>query len=218
MRLLLIRHGQTPANVDGILDTAAPGPGLTPLGEEQAAALPTRLAGDGIERIAVSNLVRTHLTAAPLAASLSIQPVEFDGLREIEAGDLEGKRDKTSIQLYLATCAAWVHGDRADRMPGGPDGNEFFERYDAAIASIVGWNVETAAVVSHGAAIRVWAGASARNVPADVATGRPLENTGIVELDGNPEDGWELVDWEGAPVGGAELIDRTAQDPTGERF
>ena len=29
MRLLLIRHGQTPANVRGELDTAAPGPGLT---------------------------------------------------------------------------------------------------------------------------------------------------------------------------------------------
>ena len=29
MRILFVRHGQTPANVRGLLDTAAPGPGLT---------------------------------------------------------------------------------------------------------------------------------------------------------------------------------------------
>ena len=32
MHLLLIRHGQSAANVAGILETRAPGPGLTALG------------------------------------------------------------------------------------------------------------------------------------------------------------------------------------------
>ena len=41
MRLLLIRHGQTPSNLKHLLDTEAPGPTLTPLGQEQA---PARLA------------------------------------------------------------------------------------------------------------------------------------------------------------------------------
>ncbi|KTR37372.1 histidine phosphatase, partial [Curtobacterium oceanosedimentum] len=40
MRLLLIRHGQTPANVSGVLDAEVPGPGLTELGQQQADALP----------------------------------------------------------------------------------------------------------------------------------------------------------------------------------
>ena len=44
MRILFIRHGQTPANVAGILATDHPGPGLTELGEQQAAALPNALA------------------------------------------------------------------------------------------------------------------------------------------------------------------------------
>ncbi|MFI5427738.1 histidine phosphatase family protein [Aeromicrobium sp. UC242_57] len=39
MRLILIRHGQTPANVDGVLESTVPGPGLTELGLEQAAEL-----------------------------------------------------------------------------------------------------------------------------------------------------------------------------------
>jgi probable phosphoglycerate mutase len=218
MRLLLVRHGQTPANVHGILETAAPGPGLTELGQEQADALPGRLADRHIEGIWVSNLIRTSLTAAPLAAALDLVPTELDGLREIEAGDLEGKRDKTSVQLYLATCAAWIRGDRDASMPGAPDGTAFFARYDDAIARVAASGAEVAAVFSHGAAIRIWAGTSARNVPTDFATRRPLENTGVVELEGTPEDGWMLVDWEGEPLGGDGLIDRTAQDPTGERF
>lgn len=32
MRLLLIRHGETPTNVGYLLDTAVPGPGLTEIG------------------------------------------------------------------------------------------------------------------------------------------------------------------------------------------
>lgn len=37
MRLILIRHGQTPSNVEHFLDTAVPGPGLTELGSQQMA-------------------------------------------------------------------------------------------------------------------------------------------------------------------------------------
>lgn len=218
MRLLLVRHGQTPSNVHGILDTAVPGPGLTELGDEQAAALPGRLGDRGIEGIWVSNLTRTARTAEPLAAALGMTPTVLDGLREIDAGDLEDARDKTSVQLYLATCAAWISGDRDQAMPGGPDGTAFFARFDDAIAQVAASGAQVAAVFSHGAAIRIWAGTSARNVPTDFAARRPLENTGVVELEGTPEDGWMLVDWEGEPLGGEQLIDRTAQDPTGERF
>ena len=44
MRLTLVRHGQTPSNVLGLLDTAPPGPGLTDLGQLQAASVRTRAA------------------------------------------------------------------------------------------------------------------------------------------------------------------------------
>jgi hypothetical protein len=45
-------------------------------------------------------------------------------------------------------------------MPAGPNGRDFFERYDAAIAKAARKRREpgAVAVVSHGAAIRVWAG------------------------------------------------------------
>ncbi len=218
MRLLLIRHGQTPANVHGILDAEVPGPGLTELGQRQAEALPATLADRGIERLFVSTLVRTQLTAAPLGAALGLDPVVLPGLREIEAGDTQGKSDRVSVQTYVATVHGWSQGDRANRMPGGESGTEFFARYDDAVRRIEATGVSVAAAVSHGAAIRTWASAVAQNTPDEFGTKRHLENTGIVELEGSFDGGWRLVDWEGEPVGGEDLIDRTAQDPTGERF
>ena len=38
MRLILVRHGQTPSNIERLLDTGAPGPGLTELGLAQSGA------------------------------------------------------------------------------------------------------------------------------------------------------------------------------------
>ncbi|MBT2503533.1 histidine phosphatase family protein [Curtobacterium sp. ISL-83] len=218
MRLLLIRHGQTPANVHGILDAAVPGPGLTELGQRQADALPAALADRGIERLFTSTMVRTQVTAAPLAAALGIEPVVLPGLREIEAGDTQGKSDKVSVQTYIATVHGWSQGDRSTRMPGAESGDEFFARYADAVRQIIATGAEVAAAVSHGAAIRTWASAAAQNTPDEFGTRRNLENTGIVELEGSFDDGWRLVDWAGEPVGGDDLVDRSAQDPTGERF
>lgn len=218
MRLLLIRHGQTPANVQGLLDAEVPGPGLTELGEQQAQALPAALADRGIDRVFVSSMVRTQHTAAPLARALDLDPVVLPGLREIEAGDLQGLRDATSVQRYLATCYAWASGEREARMPGAETGEDFFDRYDDAVRQVEASGARVAAVFSHGAAIRIWAATTARNVPNDLGADRHLENTGVVELEGSTAEGWRLVDWAGEPLGGDDLVDRTAQDPTGERF
>ena len=89
MRLLLIRHGQTPGNVLGQLDTAHPGPGLTELGERQAEAL-ARVPGERADpALYASTLIRTQITAAPLARVHGLETEVLEGLQEIEAGSLE---------------------------------------------------------------------------------------------------------------------------------
>ncbi|MBG6054124.1 putative phosphoglycerate mutase [Salinibacterium sp. CAN_S4] len=217
MRLLLIRHGQTPANVDGRLNTAAPGPGLTELGERQAAGIPVALQGDVIDGIFVSTLLRTHVTAAPLAADRRIDAVELPGIHEIGAGSLEDRSDRESVHRYHRTAFAWGLGDLDVVMPGGVDGHEFFERFDASIATVSALHESgTAVVVSHGAAIRVWIAGRVTNVPPSFSGDREIDNTGVIELDGNPDDGWVLLSWQGSPVGGSDLADEAALDPTGE--
>ncbi|MEU3984352.1 histidine phosphatase family protein [Streptomyces sp. NPDC026672] len=201
MRLLLIRHGQTPSNVAWVLDTAVPGPGLTPLGERQAAALPAALADEDIEAVYVSTLTRTRLTAAPLAAARGLDPYVRDGLREISAGDLEMlPGDSEAAHLYMTTVFAWAEGDTALRMPGGESGEEALGRYDAVIAEAAASGAGTVAMVSHGAAIRMWAAARADNVDVPFAAAHHLDNTGVVVLEGSPADGWKALSWAGAVV------------------
>lgn len=234
MRLLLIRHGQTPGNVLGQLDTAHPGPGLTELGERQAEALARSLARLEISRLYASTLIRTQLTAAPLAGRRGLDITVLDGLHEIEAGALEKLTDRESHLRYLGTVFGWAAGELDRRMPTGPSGHDFLARFDDAVDRIAAAAAGprggaspgstddgsmddggTVAVVSHGAAIRVWTALRAENVDAGFAARHVLANTGIVALEGGPADGWRMVHWDGSPVGGLALADPTAEDPAG---
>lgn len=215
MRLHLIRHGQTPANVLGLIDTDRPGPGLTELGHAQAARIPSALADTPVEALYASTLVRTQLTATPLAEHRSLDLTVLDGVHEVEAGELEGRSDRDAVIAYLKTTFAWGSGELDVRMPGGPSGRDFFGRFDADIESVLSTDAAAAAIVSHGAAIRVWVARHARNVGPRFAAEHSLENTGVVVLAGSFRDGWTLVEWAGEPVGGAAVTDESAPDPTG---
>ncbi|WP_028643575.1 histidine phosphatase family protein [Nocardioides sp. URHA0020] len=212
MRLILIRHGETPSNVAGALDTAAPGAPLTPLGHRQAAAVAPVLTVERISAVHASPLVRTQLTAAPLATARGLDVVVTAGLEEIAAGGLEMRADEEAIAAYADTVAAWIGGDLGVEMPGGPDGHAFFERYDAAVAAIAAAHADdaTVAAFSHGAAIRTFA--ARHGGPADAR----LLNTGAVVLEGSPRAGWAVTRWSRDPLGGAHLADTAAVDPTGD--
>ncbi|WP_374710695.1 MULTISPECIES: histidine phosphatase family protein [Rhodococcus] len=85
-------------------------------------------------------------------------------------------------------------------MPGGPDGHDFFRGYDSVIDEIAGRGCATAAVVSHGAAIRTWVAARTSNVDVRFAAANTLANTDIVVLDGSPATGWRVDSWTNAAV------------------
>ena len=217
MRLLLIRHGQTPNNVSGALDTAIPGAGLTPLGHTQAAAVPSALGAERIAGIYASRLTRTQLTAAPLAAASGLQVRITPGLEEISAGALEMRADEDSVRGYVECMASWLHGDLDHSLPGGMTGHEFWESYDGALRTLAAdHDVEsTLAVFSHGAAIRVYTALATRLHPESAAE-LWLANTGMGVLEGDPDAGWRLAHWNSTPLGGAELMDQRAHDVTGE--
>ena len=209
MRLLLIRHGQTPSNLAGLLDTAAPGPGLTATGERQAAALPAALADEDIGALYVSTLVRTRLTAAPLAAARGLEIRVREGIRELAAGELEMRGDEESIRRYLTTAFAWSAGDTELRMPGGESGAEALARFDAVVAEAAATGAGTVALVSHGAAIRMWTAARARNVDVDFAAAHALANTGVVALEGAPGStttGWKALTWAGTVLSPRDVV------------
>ncbi|RYB93522.1 histidine phosphatase family protein [Nocardioides oleivorans] len=216
MRLLLMRHGQTHANVSGALDTAHPGVDLTDLGRAQAVAAARALADEHLDAIYVSSRVRTHQTAAPTADERALVPTQLDGIEEIDAGDFEMRNDHDAVAGYIGTVATWLEGDLAARMPGGETGEEFLARYDAAVRQIVDAGHSSALLVSHGAALRTWTSSRMEPAPDAPPATEPLHNTALIVLDGDFDAGWTLVSWQGHPVGGDYLEDDSAPDPTGD--
>ncbi len=204
MRLVLIRHGQTPSNVLGLLDTRPPGPGLTVLGSNQAAAVPAVLAGEPIQAIYASTATRAQLTAAPLAAERGLEVNVRAGLREVSAGDWEMLGDDASVHGYLRLIGGWMAGELTNRSPGpdGESGREVLQRFDDVISEIVASGVEGAAVVAHGAINRLWASLRAQNLDDGFGASHALRNTGIVVLSGDLDQGWTALSWTGADLYG----------------
>lgn len=131
MKIVLVRHGQTPANRLGALDTVRPGLGLTPEGHAQAQRLADRWVTEVAPAptvIALSGLQRTRLTAAPLARAYGLTPRVCPGIRELRSGDLEMAADPGSQALYVRTTLSWCAGDLDNRMPGGESGREALAR------------------------------------------------------------------------------------------
>ena len=204
MRLLLIRHGQTSSNVNALLDTAPPGPGLTEVGSEQAAALPGALNQERIDAIYASTLIRTQLTAAPLAHALGLSVRVRAGLREVGAGELEMRGDAAAKHEFLSTVFGWAAGELDVPMPGGADGRQTLADFDAVIAEIVASGYGSVAVFSHGAVIRLWVAARVANVQLPWVRSHPLANAGVVRLDGQPAGGWYMQSWSGTESSAAD--------------
>ena len=192
MRLFLVRHGRTSSNVNRLLDTAVPGAELDEVGREQALRLVGRLAGEHLDGLYASDLVRTQQTAQPLAEHRGLEVTVLGGLREIQAGVDEMSPD---WRRYVDTLTAWGR-DWSARVPGGEDAHAFYGRFDAAVTRISGVGHSSALVVSHGAALRMWIAARVRGIDLDEAVGRRLGNTTVVSLEGSEQDGWHFLSWE----------------------
>lgn len=198
MRLLLIRHAESTANVGRLLDTAAPGADLSDDGRAQATALVESLADQPLDAIFVSDLVRTQQTAAPLAADRGLEPQIRGGVREIQAGEYEMAPDDGSWEAYLSVLYRWADGDPHARVPDGESGVEVMQRYDDVVAEAAEHDV--AAIVSHGAVIRAWTGARAANIDKAYVAASRLVNTAVIVLEGDPDTGWRVVTWANEPV------------------
>lgn len=219
MRLILIRHGETPANVQGSLDTTLPGPGLTDRGTEQAEAIPAALHGEQIDGLWTSRAQRTHETVAPLAEQLGLEPQPLVGAHEIQAGDLEKRTDPEAVHTYLTLLGEWAQGNLEQRVPGGESGHEVLARFDESVATVEASGARTAVLVSHGAIIRFWTYQRADNMKDLELHAQPLPNTGIVVLEGDSQEGWNVVSWLGTALAGTGPADPDPYDgPTGHPF
>ncbi|QXT62574.1 histidine phosphatase family protein [Tessaracoccus palaemonis] len=190
MRLILIRHGQTDANVRRQLDTAYPGLPLNENGHAQAKALVDAISHERIDALYCSTLTRAQQTAAPLAATRGLDAVIVEGIQEIAAGVEEMNTD---WRPYVDMLMSWSPTNLDVGLDGGETARQFITRFTNAIAAMEQAGDEHVALVSHGAALRVWALTQDPTISHEIAM--PLENTKWIVLNGGTEDGWRIERW-----------------------
>ena len=195
--LTLVRHAQSTANAEQVIDTSVPGPDVTALGYGQAADAANQLGVNRYDGIYASPMIRTQQTAAPLSQALDEPVTVLAGLREIEAGQNEGLQEASATTF--AAPMAWLHGDRTARIPGSINGDEFQARFNDAVRSIYDSGETNPVAFSHGLAIAYWVLMTVKNPDMALAK-NPLPNTAHVVVTGNPTDGWTLANWNGTSV------------------
>ncbi|BBZ36660.1 histidine phosphatase family protein [Mycolicibacterium confluentis] len=198
-RLILVRHGQTYGNVEKRLDTRPPGAELTPLGRDQARAFAQNAPGQPV-LLGHSVATRARQTAAEIAGVLSLHTHEFDGLHEVQVGDLENRNDEEAVDEFNRIYQRWHEGELNLAMPGGETGADVLDRYLPVVKDLRlrhlddnEWNGDIV-LVSHGAAIRLVA-ATLAGVEATFALEHHLANTDAVTLAPITDGRWSCVHW-----------------------
>ena len=174
-KLYVIRHGETELNARRIVQ-----PADTPLSERgaaQARLLGHRLAGEGITRIAASDLARATMTAEALREATGA-PIELDPLlQERNFGSVRGTPyDELGFDLFAADY----------QPPGGESWTEFEARVDRAFARVEDLALRSdgaLAVVTHGLVCRSFA---IRHLGAGEPNGQPRRwgNTSLTVAEG----------------------------------
>lgn len=142
MRLFLVRHGQTEANLRGVFCGLTDVP-LTPLGVEQAGNVAGWLAEVEFAHAASSQLLRARHTADIVLAGHSLNAevdnksvdnkLVDDQLNEMNFGEWEMRHHHDLQHEDPDAWAAWV----ADWQQASPTGGESFPQFSTRIESVV---------------------------------------------------------------------------------
>jgi probable phosphoglycerate mutase len=112
-------------------------PNLSEAGLEQARAIAARLAKEGIARLFVTSLRRTHQTAAPLAAATGLEPEILDDLSEVRLGDWEGGEYRVRAASGDPLIRRVFEEERWDIIPNAESRESLAPRARAGVEKIV---------------------------------------------------------------------------------
>ncbi len=154
--VLLVRHGRTPANAQGVLAGWTPGVHLDETGTQQAADLADRLAALRLTAVVASPLERTIQTAEAIVGRQGrLAGVEVDDrIAECRYGDWTNRK-----LAELAKEPLWRSVQDRPSSVTFPDGESLPGMQARALSSVHDWNARlgdraTYVLVSHGDVIK----------------------------------------------------------------
>ena len=155
MLLFLIRHGETEGNVKKLFYSQLDMP-LTEKGREQAALTADFLRDVPFSAVYASDLARAFDTGLAIAQSHNIPIYQTQQLREIFAGDWEGKQYSELEQTYADSYGVWRTQIGLAQCPGGESVAQLQTRVCNCVEEIVRRHPnDTVCVATHATPIRV---------------------------------------------------------------
>ncbi len=159
-RFILVRHGFSAANqirrFAGHYDVE-----LTDIGHEQAKRCAEALKNEKIDAIYSSDLKRAFDTAKPIGEELGLPVIPKETLREIYAGQWEGRLFNDLLEEYPEDYGLWKTDIGKAACTGGESVMQLSERILAALADIAAHHDgETVCVTTHATPIRAVCAAS----------------------------------------------------------
>lgn len=119
MKLILVRHGETHWNKNGLVQGGGSDIELNDTGLEQARKLANFLKNEPIAAVLSSPLQRAVATAEVIASQHQL-PVETDQrLKELKVGDLEGMSISNLRTTFSRFLLQWWQDGEATKLPNG---------------------------------------------------------------------------------------------------
>jgi alpha-ribazole phosphatase len=154
MRLALVRHAETAEDARGRcygrLDV-----GLSPHGRLQCSTLAAAFRREAVDAVVASPAVRAQETAAAIAAPHGLDVDVVESLRELDFGELEGRRYDEIAESDPELFERWMTAPTTVHFPGGESYADLEARASEGIAALAGRpGSRLVVVVTHGGVIR----------------------------------------------------------------
>lgn len=154
-RLLLVRHGQSQTNLDGIFAGSWDSP-LTDLGVRQAELTAEHIAKHYcVDCVYASDLQRAFVTGKTVADQFGLDVTVVTGMREIHGGLWEHRPFDLLPQEFPESYGVWLQDIGNATCDGGESVSELQQRVLTALFQIAEENPEkTVVIATHGTPIR----------------------------------------------------------------
>lgn len=151
-RIILLRHGENPANLTKEFSYKKVDYPLTEKGVLQAQQTAEALRGRDIRAIYTSPLKRAQQTASYAGQALGLTPIVDESFREFNVGRLEDvpPSDETWGQ-YHQVIRSWISGQLETAFPGGENNLQLWARYEQGLRrALQAYPDQTLLIVGHG--------------------------------------------------------------------
>ncbi len=184
MRFYFVRHGESEANVHGIISNRDLPHPLTELGQQQARALAQSLAHVPIAAFYASPIMRARQTAEIVADVIGVPFESADALREPDCGILEGRADEAAWAEHKRVKLDWLEHQKFDSyLEGGETFDDLRARFLPFIDRLVAAHGNTdhnILLITHGSLLYLMLPLVLTNIAPVAVLELPMPNTVII--------------------------------------